>query len=282
MVSLNATIYRQADFWACRGCSNRVLFSGCRRQRLARFTERGTKTALNITKSNHNSFIVRTSNELFPPKATVRRGSWGVSASNTEAPAIDSKPIVVVGSINADIVVEVDRLPKKGETLSATGGGSVIPGGKGANQAAAAALLAPNPTYMVGQVGRDAYGETLKTALSSCNVHLTHVVEVEQPSGQAIVMLQPDGDNSIIIIGAANRAWESPSDEALSAVAGAGALLLQREVPEEVNLAAARVARDAGVLVVLDAGGEEGPLPVELLCLVDVLSPNETELARLT
>eukprot|EP00854_Cymbomonas_tetramitiformis_P004482 gene4482-5494_t len=64
--------------------------------------------------------------------------------------------------------------------------------------------------------------------------------------------------------------------------AGAGALLLQREVPEEVNLAAARVARDAGVLVVLDAGGEEGPLPVELLCLVDVLSPNETELARLT
>jgi ribokinase len=156
-----------------------------------------------------------------------------------------------------------------------------LPGGKGANQAATAALLG-YPTYFVGQTGRDAPAGVLRTALTHCGVDLTHCASVDAPTGQAIIVLQPDGENSIIIVGGANTQWTAPGDEALRQVAASGMLLLQREVPESVSLAAARAASSAGVPVILDAGGNEEPICEELLRLVTVLSPNETELSRLT
>jgi len=191
-----------------------------------------------------------------------------------------SHAVVVVGSANADLVLE-SRLPLPGETLRATAGGDMVPGGKGANQAAAAARLG-TATEFVGQTGKDGTATLLRDALAGAGVGLSFCAEVDGPSGQAVIILQPSGENSIILVPGANAAWAAPSAEALSAVAAARLLLLQREVPESVSLAAARAAAAAGVPVILDAGGDDSPICAELLRLCTYLSPNETELARLS
>lgn len=187
------------------------------------------------------------------------------------------KPILVVGSANADLYVEIARLPAPGETIVG-GNAAVRPGGKGANQAAAAARLGA-ATRFSGRFGGDAFAAPLRQALAGAGVDLSPSRDVPGPTGQAFILLQQGGENSIIIVGGANRAWEGAPEFPL---AGCGALLLQREIPEAVNLAAAAAARAAGVPVVLDCGGDDAPLPAAILPLIDVLSPNETELARLT
>ncbi|RDX60599.1 rbsK, partial [Mucuna pruriens] len=192
-------------------------------------------------------------------------------------------PVVVVGSANADVYVEIDRLPREGETLAAKSG-QTLAGGKGANQATCSAKLS-YPTYFVGQVGGDAYGKVVTDALRGGGVCIDNLTVVASaPTGHAIVMLQSNGQNSIIYIGGANLScWPSilPRQH-LDLVAQAGILLLQREIPDSVNAQVAQAARNAGVPVVLDAGGMDGPFPPQLLNFVDILSPNETELARLT
>ncbi|XP_042493142.1 ribokinase [Macadamia integrifolia] len=192
-------------------------------------------------------------------------------------------PLVVVGSANADIYVEIDRLPKAGETISAKNG-QTLAGGKGANQAVCGGKLS-YPTYFIGQIGEDAHGKLIAEALDGGGVQLDHLTIVSAaPTGHAVVMLQPDGQNSIIIVGGANMScWpDKLSDEDLQAVRNAGVVLLQREIPDSVNIQVAKAAKDAGVPVILDVGGKEGPIPVELLNFVDILSPNESELERLT
>ncbi|MBA3709784.1 MAG: ribokinase [Planctomycetes bacterium] len=191
-----------------------------------------------------------------------------------------TKPLVVVGSVNADLYVEIERLPRAGETLDGTNA-AMRPGGKGANQAAAAARLG-QATWFAGQLGTDAFAPALRVALGDAGVKLDHLGMVEGASGQAFILLQHGGENSIIIVGGANQAWGPVSGSLASRIAGAGAVLIQREIPEEVNLAVARLAQQAGVPVVLDAGGADRALGAELLPLISVLSPNETELARLT
>jgi ribokinase len=185
--------------------------------------------------------------------------------------------LLVVGSANADLYVELDRLPAPGETLPGRNA-AVRPGGKGANQAAAAARLGLT-TRFAGRLGSDAFAAPLREALAGAGVDLSPARAVAGPTGQAFILLQRGGENSIIIVGGANRAWESTPD---LPVRGAGAVLLQREIPASVNLHAAHAARAAGVPVVLDCGGDDEPLPADLLPLIDVLSPNESELARLT
>ncbi|KAL3503055.1 hypothetical protein ACH5RR_037504 [Cinchona calisaya] len=192
-------------------------------------------------------------------------------------------PLVVVGSANADIYVEIDRLPKEGETISAKNG-QTLAGGKGANQAVCGGKLA-YPTYFVGQVGEDAHGNLISEALKNGGVHIDYLnVVSDAPTGHAVVMLQSDGQNSIIIVGGANMScWPNTlSDENLELVKNAGILLLQREIPDSVNIQVAKAARSAGVPVILDAGGVDSPIPPELVTVVDILSPNETELSRLT
>ncbi|KAF9672761.1 hypothetical protein SADUNF_Sadunf11G0077900 [Salix dunnii] len=195
----------------------------------------------------------------------------------------DTPPLVVVGSANADIYVEIDRLPIEGETISAKTG-QTLAGGKGANQAACGAKLS-YPTYFVGQVGDDAHGRLITEALKNGGVNLDCVRNLsDAPTGHAVVMLQPDGQNSIIIVGGANMScWpEKLSDEDLEVVRKAGVVLLQREIPDLVNIQVAKAARSAGVPVILDDGGMDAPMPPELLNEVDIFSPNESELARLT
>lgn len=159
---------------------------------------------------------------------------------------------MVVGSANADIYVEIDRLPKEGETVSAKTG-QTLAGGKGANQAVCGGKLA-YPTYFVGQVGRDAHGKLITEALQGGGVVLDRLTAVAgAPTGHAVVMLQSDGQNSIIIVGGANMVgWpESLPPEDLAVVKNAGIVLLQREIPDGINIQVAKVRALAVVGFVL-------------------------------
>lgn len=179
--------------------------------------------------------------------------------------------------------MEIDRLPREGETISAKTG-QTLAGGKGANQAACGGKLS-YPTYFVGQVGEDANGKLITEALENGGVQLDYLTTVAAaPTGHAVVMLQSDGQNSIIIVGGANmNCWpQTLSVEDLEVVKNAGIVLLQREIPDSVNIQVAKAARSSGVPVILDAGGMDAPFPQELLNYVDILSPNESELDRLT
>jgi ribokinase len=198
-----------------------------------------------------------------------------------------SAPLVVVGSANADIFVEVDTLPKEGERIVAKSG-QTFAGGKGASQASCAARLS-YPTYFVGQVGKDGHASLVRDALLSAGVRLDHMNMVKGPTGHALVMIQPGGKRSTVVVQGANVSWPRLADginrlttTVQQLIRRAGAVLLQREVPDSVNMEAAKIARSANIPVILDAGGSGTPIPQELLKCVTVLSANELEVARLT
>lgn len=235
---------------------------------------------------NPNPFV-QFNNKQNPSNGRYPVLSFAINPSKTQTPQTPipdtSPPLVVVGSANADIYVEIDRLPMEGETISAKTG-QTLAGGKGANQAACGGKLS-YPTYFVGQVGDDAHGKLITEALENGGVRLDYLNTVDAaPTGHAVVMLQPDGQNSIIIVGGANmNCWPEPlSEKELEVVRNAGIVLLQREIPDSVNIQVAKAARSAGVPVIMDAGGMDAPFPQELFNFIDIFSPNESELSRLT
>lgn len=194
-----------------------------------------------------------------------------------------SSRITVVGSLNTDLVIRAPHLPSVGETV--TGGEfATFPGGKGANQAVAASRLGAQ-VAMVGCVGGDDFGRRLTDGLRRDGIDVTHVrVDAESVSGTALITVDPHGQNTIVVAPGANRRL-TPEDVAgaKALVAESSILLLQLEVPLEAVLAAARLARNRGVRVVLDpAPAPVRPLPAELYPLVDVLNPNEVEIEALT
>lgn len=196
--------------------------------------------------------------------------------------------MLVVGSVNADVVVELERLPARGETVAAAKSdtGVFFPGGKGANQAAAAArLLAPDSSLhaaLVCQFGNDTHAQALQSALHDACVDTSLAGHPPCPSGQAFVFVYPDGDNSIVIVGGANATWPSPlPSSVVDAVQQAEIVLLQTEIPAHVNDAVAQVAAEARVPVLWDSGGEDRAIPDHVLPFISYLCPNETELARL-
>ncbi|WP_088289476.1 ribokinase [Kineosporia sp. A_224] len=186
--------------------------------------------------------------------------------------------VVVVGSANADLVIRVERRPGAGETVL---GGDVatIPGGKGANQAVAAARVAQGTgvaVRFVGRVGDDEHGAMLRASLASSGVDVALLATADRATGAALILVDPDGDNSIVVSPGANAAV-TPEDARCDAVAGATVVVLQREVPAEVSLAAAEHARGTVVLNLAPAG----PVPDALLARTDVLVVNEHEAALL-
>ncbi len=188
--------------------------------------------------------------------------------------------VVVFGSINMDLVVRTPRLPSAGETLSG-GHFFTAPGGKGANQAVAAARLGA-PTRMVGRVGDDVFGETLRQGLRDDGVDVASVAIVrEQPSGVALITVDDAGENTIVVVSGANGGLGDDDlarlDDALSE---ARVLLLQLEVPLEAVIAAARRAHERGVAVVLDPAPAR-PLPAALYAATAILTPNAGEAAAL-
>jgi ribokinase len=196
-------------------------------------------------------------------------------------PSTSSLPrILVVGSINLDLVAQCARLPRPGETVA---GQSLreIPGGKGANQAVAAARLGAQ-VKIIGRVGDDAYGRRLREELVAAGVDVTHVRDTPNcQSGLAAINVDSTGENAIVVIGGAN-AKLSPDDVTASesAFRGAQVLLVQLEVPLDTIVAAVTLARRHNVKVIVDPAPAADSLPAELLA-ADVICPNETEAARL-
>jgi ribokinase len=187
---------------------------------------------------------------------------------------------VVVGSLNMDLVLGVPALPSPGQTLLSRSRDR-SPGGKGANQAVALGRLGAR-VAMVGAVGDDPDGADLVAALEAAGVSTGHVARRSgDQTGLAVVCVTPDGDNAIVVASGAN-ATVGPGEVAAAApaLAGAGLLLLQLEIPPETVLAAARAGREAGVLVVLNAAPAR-ELPAGLLGEVDVLVVNAGEAAEL-
>ena len=189
--------------------------------------------------------------------------------------------IVVLGGINMDVVANVQRMPEPGETVHGdrffmTGGG------KGANQAVAAARLGAE-VRMVGRVGDDDFGRTLLDALRSEGIDVVGVApDPSNGTGVAVIMVDASGQNCIAEIYGANRASDKTQLEAAKmAMEGADALLLQLETPPEVSLEAARYARSAGIRVIWDPA-PAAEMPVDGFSVADFLTPNETEAEALT
>ena len=187
--------------------------------------------------------------------------------------------MVVVGSINVDLVVSAERLPRPGETV--TGGGfSRHLGGKGANQAVAAARAGASVT-MIGAVGADAEGEESLAALTSERVDVAAVRRVDAPTGVAIIAVAPDGENQIVVAPGAN-ALVSVDDASLAwLAAGPGVLLTCFEVPMPTVIAAVEAARRIGLEAIVNPAPAQ-PLAPELLKAGIVLTPNAEELAAMT
>jgi ribokinase len=186
--------------------------------------------------------------------------------------------IAVVGSINTDLVVYAATLPRPGETAL---GGDLHrgPGGKGANQAVAAARLGAE-VRMVGRVGDDDFGGAALANLRRHGVDVSNVaITPGVASGVALIVVDERGENLIALAPGANaRVSAADVEAAWPSLAGSDVLLLQLEVPVEASARAARLAREAGMTVVLNpAPAPREPLPRELLEAVDVIVPNEAE-----
>ncbi|GAB4473215.1 MAG: ribokinase [Anaerolineae bacterium] len=185
--------------------------------------------------------------------------------------------IVVVGSLNMDLVVRVPRHPRPGETIIG-GEFQTFPGGKGANQAVAAAR-AGSEVVMIGCVGDDAFGANLLQTLARDGVNTTYVRrDAQAPSGVALITVDADGQNAIVVASGAN-ARLSPEDveRAQDAFTGAGALLLQLESPLETVQRAIELANARSVPVILNPAPAR-TLDAALFATVDYLIPNEHEL----
>lgn len=181
--------------------------------------------------------------------------------------------IVVVGSVNIDIFVQIGRLPKLGETLLGSDY-TLHPGGKGGNQATAAARAGAQ-VRLVGKAGIDEFADTLLDSLAASGVDIHAVQRAARPSGVAFINRFPDGQNSIIVSPGANSDL-SPADLDPAWFAGARVVSLQMEIPLATVLEAARLGREAGALTVLNLS-PASRLNAEQLRDVDLLLVNETE-----
>src|SRR5262245_6383886 len=158
--------------------------------------------------------------------------------------------VVVVGSLNADLVQTIERLPMPGETL-AGGDLRVIPGGKGANQACAVGRLGGRAA-MIGNIGSDPFGAMLRESLSSAGVDVTGVESVGGSSGVASILVLPDGENSIVSSGGANARLTGEDVALRIRRLPPRIVMCQLEVPMEATEAALVEARTAGALTILD------------------------------
>jgi ribokinase len=186
--------------------------------------------------------------------------------------------ITVLGSANMDLVVSVDHAPLLGETVTGSAF-RTVPGGKGANQALAAAR-AGGEVRFAGAVGDDAYGARIRELLAGAGVDVSALDTAVVPTGTAHITVDTAGANSIVVVPGANGTVQTLSDVHRAAIADADVLLLQLELPIAAVTEAARCAHRRGVTVVLTPA-PPSPLPAELLDAVDLLAPNEHEAATL-
>ena len=196
----------------------------------------------------------------------------------------NKKPIIVIGSSNTDMVIRCSRLPRPGETVL---GGSFMMnhGGKGANQAVAAAKLGGD-TVFIGKVGDDVFGHQTVEMLTSLGIDTRFLgVSATEPSGVALINVdEHTAENSISVASGANGAIRPADiDAAEEVIASASLILRQLEIPIDTVTYAAKMAKRHGVTVVLNpAPAPSEPLPEELLENVDIIIPNKTEAEVIT
>jgi ribokinase len=190
------------------------------------------------------------------------------------------KPIVVVGSINIDLVASAEKIPVAGETVRGTDF-QVHPGGKGANQAVAISRLG-YPVQLVGKVGTDAFGEQLRSYLLDAGVDVIAVERDEGTSGVAMIAVSPRGENSIVVIPGAN-AHVTPAflDAHRQTIRNAGIVLAQLEIPIETVEHLARICAEEGIPLMLDPAPAH-KLPSTIFRHLRWFTPNETEAAFFT
>ena len=186
--------------------------------------------------------------------------------------------IAVLGSANMDLVVRQPRLPRPGETMFGSDF-STVPGGKGLNQAVAAARAGGSVEFL-GAVGADAFGDALRECLRREGIGVDGLATVEAPTGTAHISVLDGGENAIVVVSGANNAVTALDDAARAAIAASGFLVLQFERPADLVAEALEFAQENGVLTVLT------PAPVRavepgLLSLVDILVLNEHEVREL-
>jgi ribokinase len=189
--------------------------------------------------------------------------------------------VIVFGSINIDLIATAPRLPVAGETLLGQDFFKA-PGGKGANQAVASARLGVS-THIVGRVGAHSFGAELLNSLQAAGVRTDNVsIEANASSGVAVIIVDTQGENQIVVIPGANGLVDNEDVERLSnLLPRAKALLLQFEIPMPAVVAAAKAAHNAGVKVILDPAPVQLDVPSELYSLVDIITPNEVEARQL-
>ncbi|WP_283579304.1 ribokinase [Limosilactobacillus ingluviei] len=192
-----------------------------------------------------------------------------------------SNKVAVLGSINVDTTYHMERFPEPGETLAAKDKSSA-PGGKGANQAVAAARSG-SQTYFIGMVGTDAEGKFMREALQADGIDTSHIGnDPHHGTGTALVTLDANGQNDIMVYGGANQAMTTANLKDLDALMEeVDFLVTQFETPQEVALAAFKAAKAHDVITVLNPAPAKEILP-ELLAYTDVIAPNETESALLS
>lgn len=191
-----------------------------------------------------------------------------------------TKPVLVIGSLNMDLVARCQRLPHIGETVFGEDFFTAA-GGKGANQAVAAARLGAR-VAMAGCLGADQFGRDLAAGLSRAGVNVDALATVDRATGTALITVDASGANTIIVISGANSACDTALvDRALSRSAAPGVLLLQHEIPEAANRHAIETARAAGWFVMLNPAPSR-PIAPDLLPLIDIIAPNESEAAWIT
>lgn len=190
------------------------------------------------------------------------------------------KPVVVVGSINADLVCQVARIPSPGETLLGSGF-RIYPGGKGANQAVAAARLGC-PTYIIGKLGNDAFADILRASLNNAGVNTSVVETTNETSGVALIEVDKTGQNSIVVAPGANaHVLPADLDRHINLLRSAGVVLAQLEVPIPTIVHLALLCQREKIPLILDPA-PACALPDEVLQSVRWLTPNETEAAFYT
>ena len=191
------------------------------------------------------------------------------------------KKLAVLGSINADHVISVPHFARPGETLSGSNY-HIAYGGKGANQAVAAARLGM-ATDFIACIGNDGIGQAMKKTFAEDGINTDTVVAIEnEMSGVALIQVAASGENSIVIAGGANAYLDDKLVEKFAAnIEQADALLMQLETPMSGILAAAKLAKQSGTEVILNPAPAQ-PLSDELLSLLDIITPNETEAEILT
>ncbi|MBU3218157.1 ribokinase [Clostridium estertheticum] len=189
--------------------------------------------------------------------------------------------VCILGSINMDMVVSIDKMPLVGETIFSESF-KLAHGGKGANQAVASRRLGAE-VYMIGKIGQDSYGSQIVNALEKERINVDSIFKDDvKPTGTAIITVDNKGNNSIIVVAGANMALNLEEiDKCKEVIASSDIIVAQFETPIEVTMEVFKFAKENGVITILNPAPAK-EIPKELFAYTDIIVPNETEATTLT